>query len=59
MTNTLINSVPASVRNIGGIDSASLSVHPGVNVFFGENASNRSSLFSAIGGALGARVPTR
>lgn len=59
MTNTLINSVPVSVRNIGGIDSASLSVHPGVNVFFGENASNRSSLFSAIGGALGARVPTQ
>ena len=58
MSNALMNSVPITVRNLGGIDTATLSLHRGVNVFFGENASNRSSLFSAIAGALGARVPT-
>ena len=58
MPNALLNSVPITVRNLGGIDAATLSLHRGVNVFFGENASNRSSLFSAIAGALGARVPT-
>lgn len=58
MSKALLNSVPITVRNLGGIDFAELSLHQGVNVFFGENASNRSSLFSAIAGALGARVPT-
>ena len=58
MSNALLSGVPVTVRNLGGIDGAELSLHHGVNVFFGENASNRSSLFSAIAGALGARVPT-
>lgn len=58
MSKSLSNSVPITVRNLGGIGAANLSLHDGVNVFFGENASNRSSLFAAIAGALGARVPT-
>jgi len=58
MSNALLSSIGVTVRNLGGIDAAGLSLHQGVNVFFGENASNRSSLFSAIAGALGARVPT-
>ncbi|SNR70812.1 archaea-specific SMC-related protein [Halorubrum vacuolatum] len=49
--------IPVTVENIGGIERASLVLHDGINVFYGENASNRSSLFSAIAGALGARVP--
>ena len=46
------------VENIGGIETATLDLQPGVTVLFGENASNRSSLLSAIAGVLGARAPT-
>lgn len=41
------------IRNIGGIDEASLHVSPGVTALVGENATNRTSLLQAIGIALG------
>ncbi len=42
-----------TVRNIGGIDSASVEFTPGVTVLSGENATNRTSLLQAIMAALG------
>ena len=45
------------VRNVGGIDSAEVSVPPGVTVLSGENATNRTSLLTAMAGALGASRP--
>lgn len=49
--------VSLTVSNIGGIETAALVLQEGVTVFYGENASNRSSLFSAVAGVLGARTP--
>jgi DNA repair ATPase RecN len=45
-------------RNVGGIDAGDVELSPGVHVFFGANASNRSSLLAAVAGVLGARPPT-
>ena len=42
-----------TVRNIGGIDAASVEFTPGVTVLAGENATNRTSLLQAIMAALG------
>jgi len=45
--------VDLSVRNIGGISSASGTIPPGLTTFTGENATNRTSLLRALGAALG------
>jgi len=41
------------VENIGGIDSTKVSFTPGVTLLTGENATNRTSLLRALGGAIG------
>jgi len=41
------------VENIGGIDSARVTFTRGVTLLTGENATNRTSLLRALGGALG------
>jgi len=46
-------SVTVTVDNVGGIDRAEVSIEPGVTVFRGRNATNRTSFLSAIAGALG------
>ena len=45
------------VRKVGGIDAAQVRVPPGVTVLSGENATNRTSLLTAMAGALGASRP--
>jgi predicted nucleic acid-binding Zn-ribbon protein len=45
------------VRNVGGIDRASVTFGPGVTVVAGENASNKSSLLGSLGGVLGGPHP--
>ncbi|RCU47617.1 chromosome segregation ATPase [Haloplanus salinus] len=45
------------VRNVGGIDGASVTLDPGVTVVAGENASNKSSLLGSLGGVLGGPHP--
>jgi len=42
-----------SVRNLGGIDEASVSLPPGVSILTGENATNRTSFLRALMAALG------
>ena len=42
-----------SVRNVGGIDEAEVTLEPGVTVLAGRNATNRSSLLQAIMAAAG------
>ncbi|WP_324664375.1 archaea-specific SMC-related protein [Haloarcula sediminis] len=46
------------VENIGGIDSTSLSLPPGVTVLTGENATNRTSFLQSIMAGLGSRQAT-
>lgn len=41
------------VENLGGIDSTELSFDSGVSILPGRNATNRTSLLSALGGVLG------
>jgi DNA repair exonuclease SbcCD ATPase subunit len=45
------------VRNVGGIEAASVTLEPGVTVVAGENASNKSSLLGSLGGVLGGAHP--
>ena len=45
------------VRNVGGIEDASVTLSPGVTVVAGENASNKSSLLGSLGGVLGGPYP--
>jgi chromosome segregation ATPase len=54
------NSKPATVfvRNIGGIDTCEIEFSPGVTVCTGQNATNRTSLLTAIAGALGGSAAT-
>ena len=42
-----------TVENLGGIESATLSLADGVSVLTGRNATNRTSLLRAVGAALG------
>lgn len=46
-------SAEVEVSNIGGIDSVHLEFSPGVTLLTGRNATNRTSLLSAINGVLG------
>lgn len=41
------------VKNMGGIDTATLTIDRGVTVFTGQNATNRTSMFHAIAGVIG------
>jgi len=50
-------SLTLDVRNVGGIERASVTLDPGVTVVAGENASNKSSLLGSLGGALGGLHP--
>lgn len=45
--------VAVSVRNMGGIDTTEVSLKPGLTLFTGPNATNRTSLLRAIGDVLG------
>ena len=45
--------IRADVENIGGIDETTVSLPPGVSVLTGENATNRTSLLSALMAGLG------
>lgn len=47
------SSIDVTVENVGGIDHADVSVSPGVTVFRGRNATNRTSFLSAVDSALG------
>ena len=46
------------VENVGGIDSTTVSIPPGVTVLTGENATNRTSFLQSIIAALGSRQAT-
>jgi predicted nucleic acid-binding Zn-ribbon protein len=50
-------SLTLGVRNVGGIERASVTLAPGVTIVAGENASNKSSLLGSLGGALGGPHP--
>lgn len=45
--------IPVAVRNLGGIDSASVELEPGVTVLEGRNATNRTSFLRSLMAALG------
>ncbi|WP_136687629.1 archaea-specific SMC-related protein [Halorhabdus amylolytica] len=45
--------VRVTVEDVGGIDRADVSITPGVTVFRGRNATNRTSFLSAVAGSLG------
>lgn len=51
---------PVSVRveNVGGIDRCELTLTPGVTVLSGRNATGRTSLLTALAGALGGTAAT-
>jgi uncharacterized coiled-coil DUF342 family protein len=42
-----------SIENIGGIDRTDLSIHPGVTILTGKNATNRTSLLQSVICAMG------
>lgn len=52
---TELSPASVSVRNIGGIDEATVKFTPGVTIFVGRNATNRTSFFQAVMAALGSR----
>ena len=54
------NPKPATmfVQNVGGIDTCEIEFNPGVTVSTGQNATNRTSLLTAIAGALGGSAAT-
>lgn len=47
-----------AVRNLGGIDTCEVTFRPGVTVLAGRNATNRTSLLTALAGVLGGTGPT-
>lgn len=52
------SSVSVSVENIGGIDSCHVAFEPTVTILTGQNATNRTSLLTAIASALGGSAGT-
>lgn len=46
------------VRNIGGIIDCSVTLTPGISILTGENATNRTSLLTALNGVIGGSEPT-
>jgi DNA repair exonuclease SbcCD ATPase subunit len=53
MSQQTVPKAAISVQNIGGIDTCEATFHPGTTVLPGRNATNRTSLLSALSGALG------
>ena len=47
-----------AVRNVGGIDECEVTCRPGVTVLSGQNATNRTSLLTALVGVLGGEMAT-
>jgi DNA repair exonuclease SbcCD ATPase subunit len=47
-----------TVENIGGIDACELTLDPGVTILTGQNATGRTSLLTALAGALGGSMAT-
>lgn len=47
-----------SVKNIGGIEESIVTFRPGVTILTGENATNRTSLLTALNGVLGGTKAT-
>ena len=52
VSESLETTVEIAAENIGGIDSTTVSLEPGVNVLTGRNATNRTSFLQAIMAAL-------
>ena len=52
-TKSIEDHITLSASNIGGIDSTSVSLEPGINILTGRNATNRTSFLQAIMAALG------
>jgi len=50
--------IEATVRNIGGIEEATVPFSPGTTLFIGQNATNRTSLLAALNAALGGTQAT-
>jgi predicted ATP-dependent endonuclease of OLD family len=50
--------VQVEITNIGGIDQSSLTLHSGVNVLTGKNATNRTSFLQAIMAVCGSEQTT-
>ncbi len=50
---SLESTIDLTAKNIGGIDETAVTLHPGVNVLTGRNATNRTSFLQAIMAALG------
>ena len=46
------------IRNVGGIDEATVSLSPGVSVLTGRNATNRTSFLQALMAGLGSERPS-
>ena len=57
-THTNHQSVQVEITNIGGIDQSSLTLHSGVNVLTGKNATNRTSFLQAIMAVCGSKQTT-
>ena len=53
MTRVTPRSATIAVRNVGGIEACELTFSPGVTILTGRNATGRTSLLSALAGALG------
>ncbi|MFB6134299.1 MAG: archaea-specific SMC-related protein [Halanaeroarchaeum sp.] len=50
--------VSVSVQNVGGIETADITIEPGCTILTGENATNRTSVLRALGGVLGGSSAT-
>lgn len=53
-----LGSATVSVRNVGGIDACEIDFSPGVTVFEGKNATNRTSFLAAVSSVLGGSAAT-
>lgn len=54
-TQSTLPTATVDVRNIGGIDEASVTLPPGVSILTGRNATNRTSFLQALMAGLGSR----
>jgi predicted nucleic acid-binding Zn-ribbon protein len=46
------------IKNVGGIESDSIKLSPGINVLSGENATNRTSIINAVMAGMGSDRPS-
>lgn len=58
MSRVTPQSARIAVRNLGGIDACEIELSPGVTILTGRNATGRTSLLSALSGALGGTAGT-